>query len=843
MTEEMFGQYRLDGLLGRGGMGEVHRAFDTVRGRAVAIKRLPLRLAADEEFAARFRAESALVARLREPHIIPIHDFGEIDGRLFIDMRLVEGPNLAAMLDDIGRLDPHRAVNVVSQIAAALDVAHAEGLVHRDIKPGNVLVTPATGSDGDGEFVYVADFGIARAVSSGSTSLTATGATVGSLDYMAPERFTGGHGDHRVDVYSLGCLLYEALTASKPFTGEGLPAMINAHLNTPAPLPSEHVPGIPAGLDDVISRAMAKHPDDRYASAGALAVSARAALEGSPDAVTVPRPAAETIIPSALPGAFAAVQPVAPRPASISTGAARQRRRRGLVAVAVLATVVTLLGGAALALSLQGSPAQPTVRTEPGGAPGDNPFMPPQGKDRPGVTPPAGSGGTFPGGTSGLYGGTLNNAACDPAGMTTFLQQHPDKEAAWASVQGIPPDAVPAYIAGLTPVILRSDTAVTNHGYTQGRATVIPAVLQAGSAVLVDRYGVPRARCACGNPLTPPQQLQQPQYTGATWTGFTPAAVTTIEPTTTPITEFVLVDPATNGVFRRPAGSNGSQDRPADPSSTEPTGPPSATVAPSTDPGQIPPDPGTGTITGPVTTPVVRTPTETPTQPKADLTPTAIVFNRADLTVGTKIYFDSGVTNLGNATTPHFNIKWYVDGREVGAYGDHNGVGANTTVLDGNSQFTWAFTEPGTHTVTFTLDVDNFVAESNESNNATSATVDIAPILQVSPKPDLAPTAVTYTGALAIGSRIDFDSGITNHGSADTGVFNIKWYVDGKEVGAYGSHSGVPANTTVMNGNSQFNYTFSGAGSHKVTFTVDVDNFIAESNESNNSQSVTITIK
>ncbi|HET9255213.1 MAG TPA: serine/threonine-protein kinase, partial [Pseudonocardiaceae bacterium] len=242
MAEELFGPYRLEGLIGRGGMGEVYRAFDTVHQRLVALKRLPAVLAADTAFRARFRAEAEHAARLHEPHIIPIHDFGEIDGRLFIDMRLVEGRDLASRLAERGPLPPARAVSVVTQVAAALDAAHAADLAHRDIKPANILVAPGQGG---GEFVYVADFGLARSVRDETMSLTATGMAVGSLAYLAPERFINGRGDHRGDVYSLGCVLFEALTARQPFPGEGLPAMINAHLNEAPPQPSEFVPGLP----------------------------------------------------------------------------------------------------------------------------------------------------------------------------------------------------------------------------------------------------------------------------------------------------------------------------------------------------------------------------------------------------------------------------------------------------------------------------------------------------------------------------------------------------------------------------------------------------------------------
>ncbi|MGH3697311.1 MAG: serine/threonine-protein kinase [Pseudonocardiaceae bacterium] len=195
MGEELFGPYRLESLIGRGGMGEVYRAYDTVRRRTVALKRLPLSFADDNRFQSRFRRESEVAARLRDPHVIPIHDFGEIAGQLFIDMRLVDGVDLAAVVKR-GPLDPARAIHIVAQVAAALDAAHAEGLVHRDVKPSNVLIT----GHGPDEFAYLIDFGIARNLMGTST----TGMTVGTIAYMAPERFLrpeGGVADlHRADV-------------------------------------------------------------------------------------------------------------------------------------------------------------------------------------------------------------------------------------------------------------------------------------------------------------------------------------------------------------------------------------------------------------------------------------------------------------------------------------------------------------------------------------------------------------------------------------------------------------------------------------------------------------------
>ncbi len=288
----LFGPYRLEGLLGRGGMGEVYRAHDTGRDRVVALKLLPPQLAGDADFTARFRRESRLAARLRDPHVVPIHDFGEVDGRLFIDMRLVEGTDLAAVLAQRHRLDPAHAVHVVAQVAAALDAAHRDGLVHRDVKPSNVLVT------GDAH-VYLTDFGIAH--STEATALTGTGTALGTIHYMAPERFLQGRSDRRMDVYSLGCLLHEVLTGRRPFPGDEVAAQMYAHVNLPPPRPSTIVPGLPPGLDDVVARAMAKDPAQRFDTAGALAAAARAALAGA-------------AVPSGVAAHGSSVRPAAPFP-------------------------------------------------------------------------------------------------------------------------------------------------------------------------------------------------------------------------------------------------------------------------------------------------------------------------------------------------------------------------------------------------------------------------------------------------------------------------------------------------------------------------------------------------
>jgi serine/threonine protein kinase len=263
-----FGPYELQSLIGVGGMGEVYRAYDTVKDRTVALKLLRTELAADANFQERFRRESRVAARLQEPHVIPVHDWGDIDGVLYIDMRLVEGVNLKTELAKNGPLAPERAASIVAQVAAALDTAHADGLVHRDIKPENVLLA------GD-DFAYLVDFGIAHL--GGETGLTSTGAPIGSCAYMAPERFTNGQVGPQADVYSLACLLYECLTGWPPFPMRELSQVLSAHLLAPPPRPTAIRAGLNSAFDDVVARGLAKDPQARLSSAGELAAAASAA--------------------------------------------------------------------------------------------------------------------------------------------------------------------------------------------------------------------------------------------------------------------------------------------------------------------------------------------------------------------------------------------------------------------------------------------------------------------------------------------------------------------------------------------------------------------------------------
>ena len=266
--------FRVESSLGHGAMAEVYRACDE-SGQIVALKLLDDTLARDERFRQRFLRESQLASSLEDPNIVRTIASGEDHGRLYLVMELVEGSDLRQLLRETGRFEPERAVALVEQVAGALDAAHAAGLVHRDVKPGNILVATAE----DGEHAYVCDFGLARHVSSVS-SLTGDRGFVGTIDYVPPEQIEGGTIDGRADVYSLGCVLYECLTGVRPYDRDSELSVVFAHLNEPPPRVTDVRPELPAAFDDVLATALAKSPDDRYSSCGELATAARAALRG-----------------------------------------------------------------------------------------------------------------------------------------------------------------------------------------------------------------------------------------------------------------------------------------------------------------------------------------------------------------------------------------------------------------------------------------------------------------------------------------------------------------------------------------------------------------------------------
>ncbi|WP_139825259.1 serine/threonine-protein kinase PknD [Mycobacterium conspicuum] len=286
MPETSFGKYQLIELLGRGGMGEVWRAHDTVIDRTVAIKILPAEISKDEVFQERFRREAHAAARLNSPYIVPIHTHGEVNGRLFVDMRLIEGTNLAAMLDH-GPLAPARAVRIIEQIAKALQAAHKIGLLHRDVKPSNILI------DEDDDACLI-DFGIAQTI--GERGLTTLGDVIGTFHYMAPERFKPNEPDAppvdaRSDIYALACVLYECLTGRQPFPGDELEKQLANHLFSPPPRPSRTNHALGPAFDHIIAKGMAKDPRERYQTATELARAACAVIT-TPIPVT-PEPAGQ----------------------------------------------------------------------------------------------------------------------------------------------------------------------------------------------------------------------------------------------------------------------------------------------------------------------------------------------------------------------------------------------------------------------------------------------------------------------------------------------------------------------------------------------------------------------
>lgn len=282
--------YQVTRLVARGGMGELYEARQLSLDRRVALKLIAPDLASDDRFRERFRREARAAAAIDHPNVLPVYESGETpEGRLFLASRFVDGGDLGAHLGRSGPLDVHETVALLTQVAAALDAAHAAGLVHRDVKPANVLLERV----GDQTHVYLGDFGLAKWAAA-SQGFTESGRLLGTVDYMAPEQIEGGTIDHRADVYAFGCLLYRCLTGHVPFPRDAPSATLMAHMNAPVPLPSALMPAVPEALDTVVRRAMEKDPSHRAESAGALMRWLAAQIETVPgDREPVPLPWAE----------------------------------------------------------------------------------------------------------------------------------------------------------------------------------------------------------------------------------------------------------------------------------------------------------------------------------------------------------------------------------------------------------------------------------------------------------------------------------------------------------------------------------------------------------------------
>jgi Protein kinase domain len=385
------GEFVIEAIAGRGGMGIVYRARQREPDRVVALKVIAPDLAGDPNFEARFKSEGRIAARIEHPNVIPIYAVGEDRGTLYIAMRYVVGTDLRAVIEQEGRIEPGRAALLIDQVAQALDAAHGHGLVHRDVKPANILLAPQGGR----EHAYLTDFGLSRLVAD-SQAITATGALVGTVDYIAPEQVRGERVDARTDVYSLGCVLFHSLTGRVPYPEGNQIAKLYAHDSRPPPLALECVPELPAALDGVIARAMAKDPDARYQSAGDLGAAALAAVQAAPP------PDAERTV--AVGGAA---------PLGAPTAATASRRR----VFAATAALVVLLAVAAVVILSQSGSARKTNGGEASTARGSPPqrlraLIPPVTREN---CKPAAQGVADPSATASLE--------CGLAGLDVVYQQ------------------------------------------------------------------------------------------------------------------------------------------------------------------------------------------------------------------------------------------------------------------------------------------------------------------------------------------------------------------------------------------------------------------------------------
>ena len=346
-TPQVLGErYEIGGVLGRGGMAEVHRGRDTRLGREVAVKVLRSDLARDPSFQVRFRREAQAAASLNHPAIVAVYDTGEDRGPTgntpYIVMEYVEGETLRDVLRREGVLPPERAMSLAADICGALDFSHRNGIVHRDVKPGNVMITPA-GS------VKVMDFGIARAVSDSAATMTSTAAVIGTAQYLSPEQARGEGVDARSDVYSLGCLLYELVTGAPPFTGDSPVSVAYQHVREDPRLPSSINPAIPAELDSILLKAMSKNPANRYQSAAEMRNDLLRALAGQQVEATPVMGATErTAVIGGLPAVAGA------RGWDEDDDEAARRRKRNRIIAAVIAGVLLVAAVIGIALGLSG---------------------------------------------------------------------------------------------------------------------------------------------------------------------------------------------------------------------------------------------------------------------------------------------------------------------------------------------------------------------------------------------------------------------------------------------------------------------------------------------------------
>jgi tRNA A-37 threonylcarbamoyl transferase component Bud32 len=640
---ERIGPYRVERVLGTGAFATVWLARDEGLDAQVAVKVLAENWALDEEVRRRFAEEARILWRSASDHIVRVHTVGELeDGRPYFAMDYADRGSLAdrmAARAAEGRpFTVDEAVQTSVQIAQGLAVAHALGIVHRDLKPANVLYQSVAEhqSAGADERPVLADFGIARSLARARGTTIATG----TPHYMAPEQ-ADGRADERSDLYSAGVILYELLAGKVPFPYDSASQVMTAQRQEPL-VPLSSLRGdVPAPIDHLLARALSPDPALRPPSAQGWIAALHAAETGDPGAVGPPLPpvAPVPIIdpnatmgpddlaalgatgggPSGPPsgpvagppsGPFSGPPggtpppPYAPQPAYGPPPGEPPRRRRGAAIAAVAAiALIGLVVAITLVATSGGDPvAADEIFAEPLSSLGIDPFSPdvasaapilpttPTLPALPSTLPPPGNVSTLAGGTPGLYGGTNELSVCDAKRLVSFLQDNADKAAAWARVVGVPVSGIAEYVTTLTDVVLRQDTRITNHGFRDGVANPIQSILQAGTAVLVDRFGVPKVRCKCGNPLAPPSAVRgTPTYKGTAWPGFDPTKVVVVVKREI-VKIFQLVDLRTGKkIERRP----GEEPTPATTTTT-------TTTAPTTTTTTAPPPPADVTAFGQV---------------------------------------------------------------------------------------------------------------------------------------------------------------------------------------------------------------------------------------------------
>ena len=563
--------YRLVSLLGGGGEGDVWSAelpLSTGGRRQVAVKILPCSGRPDE--AAQWERFGHLLESLNHPGLVRVTNVftGAAPHRTdepasdpapyrYVVMDHIDGPTLREWCDDNPDATASTRLRMLRMIASALDEMHAGAatlipVAHGDVKPSNVIVRP------DGGTVLV-DLGLSR--------LTDGAGVAGhSAPYAAPElRTPGAMATPEADSYAFAATIAQVLTGqAPPTTPDGwldvgdLETQLRSHPIT------QRRPALIKKILDVLSAPPEARP--RHLRSWLDATGDAVSLITTSEATSPPAAAADSADSAENP-TFRSIPAVTPTTTPPTEPA--RRRRRWLFWI-IIPTVIVVVAAATVFTLEQTGAFGTQVQAEPIQTSGANPFMPPAGTDQTNVTPPAqmvssqqpnGAPPAVSGDTQGLYGGTLNNASCNPAAMVNFLSTHPAQGAAWAGVEGISQADLPSYILSLTPVTLRTDTAVTNHGFFDGAATSLHSVLQAGTAVLVDNHGIPRARCLCGNPLTPPVRFSNETYSGPHWPTFAPQQIVVIQPAPVVIKVFVLVDVVTNIVINRPVGTDGDQDQ------------------------------------------------------------------------------------------------------------------------------------------------------------------------------------------------------------------------------------------------------------------------------------------